>query len=323
MQARADGLQRRGAVALGTLNDCPAVAADADHRRRASSPARRRTRIRAWPCARRAAAGAHRCGSPHDRYRDSRVAVSPRGDAVLAWVEYARPVVASRIRVARRRGRRGGWTVETLVRPRGSRFDDVDGRDDRRRRGAGLLNVDGRRSPGRGCVATRAAAPGATFDARAPDRDRPRFGAGPRSPSRRTGGRWSRSPASTTCPSTSARRAAPSAPPVSVFDGSVRGAPVIALRDDGAAVDRLAARAPDDPQFGVLRARRGRSGVGQRSELNIPAPALDPTGQLAVSPGDGARTRPRRAYRGRARRRTAARWSSTRPSEAAASASPP
>ena len=88
LSAGSGGLGRPALVALGELPGCPRVAANASGAAVAAGW-KRRTRS-AWRCASRAAAAsARRSRSPRATdILDLSVAVSPQGDAVVAWAEW-------------------------------------------------------------------------------------------------------------------------------------------------------------------------------------------------------------------------------------------
>src|SRR6478736_5578624 len=87
MQARADGLQDVGTVTLGTLTLCPEVAADAATGA-ALIAGTDKGRIRVVQRAPGGGWGAP-ATIPNTSFTEPNAAVSARGDAVLAWVEYA------------------------------------------------------------------------------------------------------------------------------------------------------------------------------------------------------------------------------------------
>ena len=281
MQARADGLQDVGTVKLGTLAECPGVAADAT----TGAAVVAGTDKGVIRVVQRAPGGGW--GAPatlrSTSFTDPQVAVSARGDAVLTWVEYAKGGQRSRVRVARRPAGAPGWTVETLAPYRDVTLETVAVGMTAAGEALALLGVETTDHSGTGYVELAIAAPGA------------KFGAAQRIAKTRFGDE----PALAVAPDGRALIAVAGfndlsvyeRPPggafgksVSIFDGAVSDAPVIALRDDGAAA--IAWRqGPDDPLFGVLRGAPGPFGAVQKSQLEIPRRRSSYSVSSLVSPG--------------------------------------
>ena len=174
MQARADGLRDAGFVRLGTLNDCPAVAADATTGAAVLAGSTKdgiRVAMRApgggWGAPERIAAGT---------LPQLSAGVSRRGDAVIAWVEQGAAGRPAKVRAARHTAGVQGWTVEKLS----EGGDDFDG-------AAAGMAADGEALvafavPGRGDdgrIEVVSARPGATLTP-ARNAGRAHFGADPR-----------------------------------------------------------------------------------------------------------------------------------------------
>ena len=159
MQARADGLQDVGAVSLGTLAACPAVAADAATGAAVVAGTDRGVIrvVQRAPGGRWAAPATIRTTS----FTDPDVAVSARGDAVLTWAEYGPNGRSARIRAARRPAGASGWTVETLSPYRRVTFETVTVGMTAAGEALALLGVETADTSGKGYVALATAAPGA------------------------------------------------------------------------------------------------------------------------------------------------------------------
>src|SRR4051794_15189551 len=111
MQARADGLTPTGTVTLGTISDCPQVAADATTGATIVAAAGKR----AIRIVQRAPGGAW--GAPTaiktGGFAQLSVATSARGDALVAWVDVVGPE-RTRIRAALKPAGAATWTTQTL-----------------------------------------------------------------------------------------------------------------------------------------------------------------------------------------------------------------